>query len=128
MRGGRGRGGAEYIVSVMCTGGDTAAAAAQPRSSSSRRGWRLVPRPGPRAWSRLGPLSSVKLTHVVEAIVGALLRGLLLLLEPLGGGAAAHGDVQLDECLIVAGRGVVLGGRVGVGGLQTVVVWGAHTG
>ena len=23
MRGGRGRGGAEYIVSVMCTGGDT---------------------------------------------------------------------------------------------------------
>ena len=127
MRGGRGRGGAEYIVSVMCTGGDTAAAAAQPRSSSSRRGWRLVPRPGPRAWSRLGPLSSVKLTHVVEAIVGALLRGLLLL-EPLGGGAAAHGDVQLDECLIVAGRGVVLGGRVGGGGLQTVVVWGAHTG
>ena len=113
---GAGRGGAEYIVSVMCTGGGTAAAAAQPRSSSSRPGWRLVPRPGPRAWSRLGPLSSVKLTHVVEAIVGALLRGLLLL-EPLGGGAAAHGDVQLDECLIVTGWWVD----------EAVIVWGAHT-
>ena len=50
----------------------------------------------------------------MEAIVGALL------LDPFCLGPTPHGDVQLDECLIVAGWWVV--DRV-----ETLVVWGSHT-
>jgi len=58
--------------------------------------------------SSLGPgqgssLLSVKLTDVVEAVVGSLL---LVGHSVLVSGPSPHGDVQLDECLIIAGWGV----------------------
>ena len=46
----------------------------------------------------------------MEAVIGAL----LLLLDPFSLGPAAHGDVQLDECLIVTGWWVD----------EAVIVWG----
>ena len=49
----------------------------------------------------------------MEAVIGAL----LLLLDPFSLGPATHGDVQLDECLIITGWGVD----------EAVIVWGSHT-
>ena len=53
----------------------------------------------------------------MEAIVGALL------LDPFCLGPPPHGDVQLDECLIVAGWWVV---EV-LWTVEALVVWGSHT-
>jgi len=51
----------------------------------------------------------------MEAVIGSLLLGRESVFCL---GAATHGDVQLDECLIIAGWGVY----------DAVVVWGPRAG
>lgn len=69
------------------------------------------------AWQSVLSVSplAVKLSDIVLAVVGSLALQLAVLLAL---SAPPHGDVQLDECLII-GRGLVD---------QGAVVWRSHTG